>query len=65
MKPWYKKKKVWGTILAVIVGLAAPGLGAAWTQTLTVVVTLMTGVAAEAVVDAAACLRNSVGDVDR
>ncbi len=55
-KPWWRKKKVWGTLLAVAIGLAAPALGASWVSTLTAAVSLMTGVACEAIVDAAAAL---------
>ncbi|KKM98581.1 hypothetical protein LCGC14_1156440 [marine sediment metagenome] len=42
-KPWWRSKKVWGVIGATLIGLFAPGLGVAWTQTLSVMLALATG----------------------
>lgn len=53
-KPWYRKKKVWGVIAAAALAIFAPQLGVTQVQVWAAVISLLTGVVAEAIVDAAA-----------
>lgn len=62
-KPWFKSKKVWGVIGATLIGLFAPQLGIAWTQTLSVMLALGTGVVVEGVIDAASAYGSEARDV--
>jgi hypothetical protein len=61
-KPWFKSKKVWGVIGATLIGLFAPQLGIAWTQTLSVMLALGTGVVVEGVIDAASAYGDAAKD---
>ena len=56
MKPWYKKKKTWATVLAVALGLWNP----ASLPVFIPVLALLTGVVVEGVVDAASALGTAI-----
>ena len=64
-KPWWRSKKVWGVIGATLIGLFAPGLGVAWTQTLSVMLALGTGVVVEGVIDAASAYGKAAGNAGK